>query len=360
MQLKSLKVLSSDTRNSSIDVLRGVAIITVVLYHFNTLLPYGQLGVDLFFVISGLLIGGILLKDYDKGINFPRFFLQRGFKIWPSYYFFLIAANIIAYLFFRNFSSDQYIPLWDLKRYLFFYQNYSGLPFHRTFDGVWSLCVEEHFYIMLPIFLIVLKKMNANKRMLLASIFFVIILGILFKVLSLYLTRSKDTFAGTHNRIDALAWGVLLAFIIRHYPDFLKRKALLFLAGLAVIIFTIAFDATTGSVFFQKVMLHTLIPIGCFLVAGGVYFLETTRLKLIRFIAYYSYNLYLWHPVVRPPIEYYMGYTWISFIVYCFFSFCLAMLSTILIEETVLKYRSRTINFIFNKKNQIPALETAQ
>src|SRR5258705_4896132 len=177
MQLKSLKVLSSDTRNSSIDVLRGIAIITVVLYHFNTLLPYGQLGVDLFFVISGLLIGGILLKDYDKGINFPRFFLQRGFKIWPSYYFFLIAANVIAYLFYRNFSSDQYIPLWDLKRYFLFYQNYSGLPFHRTFDGVWSLCVEEHFYIMLPVFLIVLKKMNANKKMILVSIFTVIVLG---------------------------------------------------------------------------------------------------------------------------------------------------------------------------------------
>ena len=60
------KVLCSSNRVSSVDIWRGIAIISVVLYHFNETLPYGSLGVDLFFVISGLLVGGLLTKPFFK------------------------------------------------------------------------------------------------------------------------------------------------------------------------------------------------------------------------------------------------------------------------------------------------------
>src|SRR6478609_13300 len=85
--LQSLRTLSSPERNSAVDVFRAVAIIAVALYHFKEILPLGYIGVDLFFVISGLLVGGILTRSFARGerINFPKFFLQRGFKIWPSY-----------------------------------------------------------------------------------------------------------------------------------------------------------------------------------------------------------------------------------------------------------------------------------
>lgn len=63
LKLNVIDKINSASRNSCVDVFRAVAIIVVVLYHFNDIIPFGHLGVDLFFVISGLLVGGILIKN---------------------------------------------------------------------------------------------------------------------------------------------------------------------------------------------------------------------------------------------------------------------------------------------------------
>ena len=225
------QVLSSSNRTSSVDIWRGVAIISVVLFHFNETLPYGFLGVDLFFVISGLLVGGILTKPFLNGdkIEIFNFFLRRGFKIWPSYYTFLIVGTIIAMLTYNSHNQNQIIPFTDFTRYLLFYQNYTGLPFHWSFDHVWSLCVEEHFYIMLPLIFISLRLIKANWKILLVSLIIIIVSGFVAKILMLYFTNGKDTYAATHKRIDALAWGVLLNLIIIKFSSTIKKHKNIFL-----------------------------------------------------------------------------------------------------------------------------------
>ncbi len=152
-RLKVFKILSAPERVASLDFFRAIAILSVVLFHFNGTLPYGYLGVDLFFVISGTLIGGVLIKRIKSNvrISLVRFILQRGLKIWPSYYGFLLGGSILSYFFISELHPDELIHGKDLIRYLFFYQNYTGIPFHWGFDHVWSICVEEHFYILLPI-----------------------------------------------------------------------------------------------------------------------------------------------------------------------------------------------------------------
>src|SRR5258705_2456473 len=244
MQLKSLSVIRSGSRISSVDIFRAFAILAVVFYHFN-FLPFGYLGVDLFFVISGLLVGGILIRKYKKNekINFWQFILQRGFKIWPSFYWLLLFGSIVAWLLYR-FDKPEYLiePGKDMLRYVFFYQNYTGYPFHThaPFDQIWSLCVEEHFYILLPVmFIIIYALFRNNLSMLILSVVWLIIAGIVLKMVSIYFTNSRDTYSGTHNRIDALGWGVLLGICVTYFEDHLYKLRwlpLLCLTGLLIFI----------------------------------------------------------------------------------------------------------------------------
>ena len=354
-KLRVFSVINDKSRNSSVDIFRSIAIISVVIFHFG-LLPYGYLGVDLFFVISGLLVGGLLTKDFLKGnnINFLKFFLQRGFKIWPSYYFFIIVGSLIAWCFYHDNRPDQIIPLWDIKRYIFFYQNYTGAPFHWSFDHVWSLCVEEHFYVLLPIMFLFIQAFVTKKHKVKALFVFVIltiIAGIVFKNCSYFLTKGKDTYSATHNRIDALAWGVLLNLIITHFENQIKIKHIQttsFLSGLLLFIFALYFK-TYHNVIFDKIYFHSIIPIAFFLMLLGIYHVNLSKFKIIRLIAYYSYNWYLWHPIFVFFIRDKIGLNVVGLILYLFITFIVAVGSTIFIEEPMLKKRKLLISKIMKE-----------
>ena len=352
MSLKVFSVIDSSERKSSVDMFRAIAILGVVVCHFNSYLPYGFLGVDLFFVISGLLVGGILTKNFkeNKPVIFWKFILQRGFKIWPSYYTFLIAGNLICYFLYRSINNSLVIPWWDMKRYLFFYQNYTGVPFHTDFFHVWSLCVEEHFYILLPVLFIVVQHFFNDKSWLFTFTLLIIAAGITFKFLSYYYTGSKDTLYATHNRIDALAWGVLLNLIIVYNPELAKKIKLLasfFLAGILLFILAILFDINSSSEIYHRIILNSLVPFCFSLMILGLYYFNFTKLKALRIIAYYSYNWYLWHPLFVFAITYYIGSGWGAFLIYLAVTFMFAFLFTVCIEEPFLKKRNGVLLKIF-------------
>jgi peptidoglycan/LPS O-acetylase OafA/YrhL len=355
-KLKSLKVIESTGRISSVDVFRAFAILPVVVFHFNKFLPFGELGVDLFFVISGLLVGSILIRKFKKNerIDFWQFILQRGFKIWPSYYWFLLIGSFLAYLFYSQYKPDYIIGAGrDMLRYLFFYQNYTGAPFHWPFDHIWSLCVEEHFYILLPVLFIIVKSLFSNNlRYLTLSVIGLIIAGIILKVMSIYFTHSKDTYAGTHNRIDALGWGVLLGILVAYLEEYLRKVKwlfMLFISGVILFSANIITFIYWKNYFFEKVVFHSLAPFCFFLMLLGLYYHNFSKWKAIRFISYYSYNWYLWHPIFVLIISKYFGIGWIGLVIYMMVSFVTAMLFTILVEERFLKIRESVMNKFFIK-----------
>lgn len=357
-KLRSLKVIESTDRTSSVDVFRALAILPVVVFHFNKFLPFGELGVDLFFVISGLLVGSILIRKFKKNerIDFRQFILQRGFKIWPSYYCFLLVGSFLAYLFYGGETPEYIIGGGrDILRYLFFYQNYTGSPFHWPFDHIWSLCVEEHFYILLPVLFIFIKSLfNNNRKYLILSVVGLIIAGIIFKVLSIYFTNSKDTYAGTHNRIDALGWGVLLGILVVYFEEYLRKAKwlyMLFVFGGMFFAANIVVLTYWDNYFFGKVVFHSLAPFCFFLMLSGLYYHDFSKWKAIRFISYYSYNWYLWHPLFVLIISKYFGINWIGLVIYIIISFVTAMLFTILVEERFLKIREVFMNKFFKKQS---------
>jgi peptidoglycan/LPS O-acetylase OafA/YrhL len=357
-KLKVFQVIKNTDRISSLDVFRAIAIIAVVIYHFHHFLKFGNLGVDLFFVISGLLVGGILTREFEKDhhINIPKFLLQRGFKIWPSFYFLLAFGSLLAFLFYRNSHPTFMIPFHDLARYLFFYQNYVELPVHWTFDHIWSLCVEEHFYIMLPVVFFIVQLFAGRKnriKVLYFTVFLAIVMGIVFKYISLYYLPSHDTYTGTHNRIDALAWGVLLNLVLTHYGERLKSiRWLPVLSAIGLVLFSVAvvINLHTTSIVYQKIVLQSFVPVCFFLIILGVYYQDFSKFYILRSVGYYSYNWYLWHPMFVWIITDLLGPGRIGLSVYIIISLLMAIIATVVVEEPFLELRKKVIPVLFKKR----------
>src|SRR5215470_14002997 len=145
-----------------LDVLRGIAVLMVMIIHSNGNVPflhiqsfmhYGFVGVDLFFVLSGFLITGILLRTKEESGYFVNFYARRVLRIWPLYLC-LLAFGFILVPFvqpqLRPSVAEQCHP-W--QAYLFFVQNVV-VPKSGTFGPLeitWSLCVEEQFYLVWPL-----------------------------------------------------------------------------------------------------------------------------------------------------------------------------------------------------------------
>lgn len=345
-KLKSYTALQSPNRSPAIDVYRGIAIITVLLFHYHGLLPLGHLGVDFFFVISGYLVGGILINYFKAGhIPFLKFIVARGLKIWLSYFFFLLLGNTFAYLFYRKFNTSYYIPLSDLKPYILFYRNYIGVPFHWCFDHLWSLCVEEHFYVLFPLALIIILKYTAIPTInyVYALCVIAIIMGFVFKLYMLYYTNGKDTYSATHNRIDALAYGVLLSLLVHNYKGAITPKisSISLLTGAMGMLVVVLLHYNYYSVFYAKIIVHSVVPLFFSLLILGSINFKFSNFWLVRFISYYSYNLYLWHPLVVVGTTQYFGTGLNGFLVYLSLSLLTGILATLLIEEPFLKLKNK-------------------
>lgn len=213
-------------RLQGLDHLRALAIIFVFLFHYFILsggqpawLPdaasFGWTGVDLFFVLSGFLIASQLFGDIKKRqqISFRDFFLKRFFRIVPAY---LVTVGLYFYIpFFRE--KESLPPLW---KFLTFTQNIGlNLKDNGTFSHCWSLCVEEHFYLFLPLLLIFLQRCKLLQRSYLVLIAF-FVLGFILRYISynnFYLPHSQSEapwmywyrfiYYPTYNRLDGLVHG---------------------------------------------------------------------------------------------------------------------------------------------------------
>lgn len=213
-----------------LDGLRGLAVVLVVLYHYFFLdltplqgrfLPYiqvpfrmGWCGVDLFFVLSGFLIGGILLDAKGSHRYFQTFYLRRFHRIFPVYYlwigvYFLIAFTSLRYLLGPlKFGAGK----WSIvPTYVFFVQNLVKKqlsPFSAAWlSPLWSLAVEEQFYLVMP-----LLVRFFSKRWLLAVLLTTIACAPVARMIVFHWSAQHTAqYVATPCRADALAMGVLLA-----------------------------------------------------------------------------------------------------------------------------------------------------
>jgi Predicted acyltransferases len=298
-------------RQPGLDLLRALAIILVVVYHAgimgfalpNRIHRFGWIGVDLFFVLSGYLIGGQLLAPLARGqrINLPRFYLRRVLRIMPAY--FAVLAVYFLLPLWREYP--EIAPLW---KFLVSAQNI-GLHGGTAFSHAWSLAVEDQFYLLLPLLLILLSRSRW------ASMVVPIIILLGGVVLRAFLAWQNPSAQGgvsfrgfqtwiyypTWTRLDPLLFGVVLAAIEKVRPKFWERlmsvAIWLWLPGLALISFALYLGEGEVLTVAASIWQFPLIALGmATLLATAV----TPRLPLRRvaipgaaFVASIAYSAYL-------------------------------------------------------------------
>jgi peptidoglycan/LPS O-acetylase OafA/YrhL len=316
----TLKSTSRD-RLAGLDTLRALAIVLVMVFHLGWRLPdgfkpiarFGWVGVDLFFVLSGYLIGSQLLKPVrgGRGVSLAWFYRNRAYRILPVY-----LVVLALYVFWPAWREEPGMsPLWQ---YLTFTQNFFvDYSNNQAFSHVWSLCVEEHFYLVLPMIVLVMaRKSAAWKTTAALAFFFALGLGMrsyeYFHVLPL--GRGNDHFGvqyieriyyPTYTRLDGLLAGVALASVRVFRPSWwtaiLHRANWLLIGGVAVLgcavwIFTDRFGPVGAVIGFP------LLAIGfAMLVAAAAdtrCWFGRMRVPGAKVAAMLAYSLYLTHKEV--------------------------------------------------------------
>lgn len=297
-------------RMIGLDFLRGIAILAVIGYHFRPvetgirliqviqypITHYGLEGVNLFFTLSGFLVGGLLLRQYaDMGtIQARRFIVRRIFKIWPAYYV-LIAFHLIA---------RRHPPGTFLVQNLTHLQNYLGTSITQT----WSLAVEEHFYLFLPLMLLLFAHWRMRARAILAVLGLLCLAVLVARSLAVYHGELHAAAVYTQYRMDSLLAGVMLAVLYWMMPATYKRLArqkTLLVSLIATLVLWLAFAQPYE--WLDKSVGYTVQGIG--FVALLVVMLESrgalTRTwvgRAVSWIGVYSYGIYLWHSIALAPV----------------------------------------------------------
>lgn len=282
-------------RNQPLDILRGIAIILVLGFHysyFRFLWQVGWSGVDLFFVLSGFLVSGLLFDEYKKRgqIDVVRFWIRRGFKIYPPFYLLMLvtlASLILTHKHDLNLMWPEFL----------FLQSY----FPHLWPHTWSLAVEEHFYFTLPILLILTLKLapKSNPMRLVPWMCGLFMAGcLILRTIGFYQGMNPVVLhTETHLRVDGLFAGVLMSYWYRFHQDKFKRIAAkpLWLIGLPLLVPT-AICAPTSMV--MDTFGLTMLYLGFACILAWSIGLPQSKNFLARGLAWigkYSYSIYLWH-----------------------------------------------------------------
>ncbi|MEH7274737.1 acyltransferase family protein [Neobacillus vireti] len=317
--------MSGSKRVLGLDIVRSTAIILVLICHSlgsfiipylgdtmignvaNRLImyPFGFLGVEIFFVLSGFLIGGILIKEVvERGSisNLLNFYVRRWFRTLPLYY--LIVLFLILFPTGENFSWQN----------LIFLQNFSkeSLEFNSV---TWSLSIEEWFYLAIPPILLIFFSATNNKNK--AKNFMIICcsiitLSLIFRIVALLINSDVNFDFGIRKqiflRLDSIMFGVLFAGIKFYYTDFYdrlvrnRRRVITFaLVGLAFCIMWTGFNnrEVLNTSFFSRTIFFNIVSIACLLFLASFETVKTTSNKFIKkwitLLSTTSYGVYLIH-----------------------------------------------------------------
>lgn len=325
-----------NSRHQSLDVLRGMAVLLVIVDHYalvnksnNPIFDAFGRGVDLFFVLSGFLISGLLFSEYKltRNIDLKRFWIRRGLKIYPAFYAFILVTTILAF-------PDR-MPAKVFLTETLFLQGY----FRHFWVHTWSLAVEEHFYFALPILFLLLIRLSRNRENPFRALplISVVISAVCFYMRILAARHGAQLGIPTHLRIDALFVGVALGY----YAHF--DRSSFYDAGKSWVVISgsvFALGLLIMPVFLQLTFAYVAFA---FIVAWAAN-RQSQRsgyiAGLIAFIGCHSYSIYLWHAVVVLWLAWFPA-RWFRFPAYLVMAIVMGTLMSKLVEIPALRLRDK-------------------
>ena len=329
---------------SQMDGLRFVAVFFVLLEHFAYYIGHpihaGFFGVDLFFVISGFLITeGLLIDKYSEDgfwLTMGRFYAKRFLRIFPIYYLFLwIAFFTIGY--------SREIKQWTFTYTLNYYPFFSSKTIEPPFDHLWSLNVEEQFYILWPFVLLLISRR-----------FLLPLLLALFTGSIIYFLLRSD-YIGLAGRMYSLCMGAILAFYKQFQGDKYNAQAQKrFLIILAAAILLFFFNDSIGLSFLSFGLVYL-----CSCSAFPGIFKKFLEHRSVSYFGKISYGVYLYHlPLAYFITKYIFDPVWkninfgkfyllnfhswiIKFPLYTLVVLLVAHISYRFIEKPILKFKNK-------------------
>ena len=335
-----------------INALRAIAIIGVLLYHYEVeLFSGGFVGVDVFFVISGYLMSRVVIGQIDKGtFSFNEYFERRLHRIVPALLFLIAVLTVVCFFFYL--PDDYKANLKNAASSIvflsnIFYWHNSPSYFDASADSnmflhTWSLSVEWQFYLIYPFVLLLFNKIFKSKRTFKIAF---IALTIFMFVMSVMVSNYNSS--ASFYMLPTRSWGMLFGGIAFFAEGKLRRAILTkIIAIIGYILILISFYALKESILWPG--FYTLIPVaGTFLVIIANYNnFNIVRYNSLQFIGKISYSLYLWHwPVYVLAAYFGLGTGFTAVVCYCLLSVVLGYTSYRCVE-TLQFTGKRTIAFI--------------
>ena len=340
-----------------LDVLRSLAISLVFVYHMQGSFPnalrtlkspivrFGWTGVDLFFVLSGLLLGGQLWRELKASgtVEVRRFILRRGFRVWPLYY--SLVGFLLAERLFLGIKRPG-LYLWLDATFL---DNY--FTSHHQIGGGWSLALEEQFYLVIPIVLMVGAKFIRPRSLVRLTWFWFFALP-LIRYLALLGRTTPDA---RHHAVnysffthsDGLAMGLLIAWVMHWKPELLKNRRWLDVSLVLVVLGGFSLWYIVPLTFLYSVVALSYGALTFLLLRSRLPFILPSRVFYI--ISRLSFGVYLIHAGlldhVMPYHTHFFGEGFrsylLAFILWGTVSLALAFVSFSLIELPFLRLRDR-------------------
>jgi len=344
-----------------IDGIRGVAILFVILYHLN-LIPGGFLGVDVFFVLSGFLITTILIEEWTLNgtINLFFFYLRRALRLTPALVVTLLMGFFYSYFFCSTEQHQNYIS--EMKVAACYFTNWCTihLVLMPTLGHTWSLAVEEQFYIIWPVVLLLMLKFGFRS----SQLIFVVCFGIIYSaILRLFLFRyyydpNPDflyllrLYMGLDTRADALLVGCLIAFLLFYKIIPESQKTIWIVRGVSLfsicLLCYLAFNfPLTYRRYYQGFFLIVSVAVGVIIVQLKIapLSIQTAILEFKPLVGLgkISYGLYLFH----HPIMHWFGPN--KMFIAILLSLMVAITSYFVVEIPFLKLKNK-----LRPKKQVP------